>query len=44
MKVCFKVRNDTINYILGGAEKGDRDFPDVPKNWGFMTLRRNKKK
>jgi len=28
----------------GKGEGEDKDYPDVPKNWGFMTLRRTKKK
>ena len=28
----------------GQGEGEDKEFPDVPKNWGFMTLRRTKKK
>ena len=30
--------------VVGRGEGDDKDFPDLPKNWGFMTLRRTKKK
>jgi len=45
-KIWEKEKSASVGDLLneGGAEKGDRDFPEVPKNWGFMTLRRNKKK
>jgi hypothetical protein len=33
-----------LTVIGGRGHREDRDYPDVPKNWGFMTLRRNKKK
>ena len=30
--------------VVGSGEGEDKDYPDLPKNWGFMTLRRTKKK
>ena len=33
-----------ILFVVGRGEGDDKDFPDLPKNWGFMTLRRTKKK
>ena len=30
--------------VIGRGEGEDKEYPDVPKNWGFMTLRRTKKK
>ena len=29
---------------LKSKVEDDNQYPDVPKNWGFMTLKRNRKK
>jgi len=29
---------------LKSKVEDDSQYPDIPKNWGFMTLKRNRKK
>jgi len=45
-KIWEKAKSSSVGDLLreGRGEGDDKDFPDLPKNWGFMTLRRTKKK
>jgi len=45
-KIWEKAKSASVGDLLreGKGEGEDKDYPDVPKNWGFMTLRRTKKK
>ena len=43
--VVHEGRSRLIFSVIGKQGEGeDKEYPDVPKNWGFMTLRRTKKK
>jgi len=45
-KIWEKAKSASMGDLLreGNGEGEDKEYPDVPKNWGFMTLRRTKKK
>ena len=43
MQIWQKEHSVSAEDLKSKAED-DNQYPDVPKNWGFMTLKRNRKK
>ena len=43
MQIWQKKHSVSAEDLKSKAED-DSQYPDVPKNWGFMTLKRNRKK
>jgi len=49
-QIWEKEKASSMDELRSWAKEDDNqqnlhvDYPDIPKNWGFMTLRRNKKK
>jgi len=43
-KKIWEMQHSASAEDLKSKVEDDNQYPDVPKNWGFMTLKRNRKK